>query len=63
MTTFRALIARLDAIQSEIGELRRVLDAEQLAVSDRQYVTRCFDLLTMELEALRQYLDGLTSAI
>jgi hypothetical protein len=62
MNAFGALIARLDAIQSDISELRRILDAEQLAVSDRQYLARCFDLLLMELDALRQYLGGLTSA-
>ena len=62
MSAFETLIARLDAIQSDIGELRRIVDAEQLAVSDRQYLTRCFDLLIMELDALRQYLGGLASA-
>jgi hypothetical protein len=41
------------------GLRRRALDDERLAVSDRQYLSRCCDLLEMELSALREYLDGL----
>lgn len=59
--TIGAVISRVAAIESDISGLRRTIDAEQLAVSDRQYVARCFDLLNMELEALRQYLGGLTT--
>lgn len=60
--TMEAVISHLDSMQSDLSELRRVLDAEPLAVSDRQYVARCFDLLSMELDALRQYLGGLPPA-
>ncbi|HEV3485863.1 MAG TPA: hypothetical protein VG106_10670 [Vicinamibacterales bacterium] len=59
--TIGAVIARVHGIESDVGALRRTIDAEQLSVSDRQYVSRCFDLLTMELDALRQYLRGLTA--
>ena len=59
--TTGAVIARVQAIESEIGALRRTVDAEALSVSDRQYVGRCFDLLSMELEALRHYIGGLTT--
>lgn len=50
---------RLEAIATEIDALRQTVEAEPLSVSDRQYLARCFDLLDMELRALRQYLDGL----
>jgi RNA polymerase-interacting CarD/CdnL/TRCF family regulator len=57
--TIGAAIARLQSVASDVSDLRRTLDAEGLSVSDRQYLSRCFDLLEMELSALRQYLDGL----
>ena len=56
-----AVIARVETIERDIGALRRTIDAEPLPVSDRQYLSRCFDLLHMELAAVRQYLGGLTS--
>ena len=58
--TIGASIARLQSIAVDVSGLRRALDAEALSVSDRQYLSRCFDLLQMELDALRQYLDGLS---
>jgi RNA polymerase-interacting CarD/CdnL/TRCF family regulator len=58
--TIGAITARLQSIASDVSGLRRALDAEELLVSDRQYLWRCFDLLEMELSALRQYFDGLT---
>lgn len=58
--TIGAITARLQSIASDVSGLRRTLDAEELSISDRQYVSRCFDLLEMELSALRQYIDGLT---
>lgn len=60
--TISRLIARAQAIESDIVALRRTVDGEELSVSDHQYLSRCFDLLTMELDALRQYLQGLTNA-
>lgn len=57
--TIAASIERVQSIESEIGALRVAIDAEPLAVSDRQYLSRCFDLLHMELDALRQYLGGI----
>jgi len=57
--TTGAMISRVQAIETDVGGLRRTIDAEALAVSDRQYLSRCLDLLNMELEALRQYLSGL----
>ena len=60
--TIGAVIARVRAIESDIGALRRTIDTGALAASDHQYLSRCFDLLTMELDALRQYLQGLASA-
>ena len=56
------VLARVHAIESDIVALRRTIDGEELSVSDHQYLSRCFDLLTMELDALRQYLHGLASA-
>ena len=52
---------RVQAIESDIVALRRTIDGEELSVSDHQYLSRCFDLLAMELDALRQYLHGLAS--
>ena len=55
-----AVLSRIETMESDLGRLRVIVDAEQLSISDQQYVARCFDLLHMELEALRQYLGGLT---
>ena len=60
--TIGDVIARVQAIESDVAALRRTIDGEVLSVSDHQYLSRCFDLLTMELDALRQYLGGLASA-
>ena len=54
-----AAIVRVQSIHADVENLRRVIDAEELTVSDRQYLSRCFDLLEMELGAVRQYLGGL----
>ena len=53
------LVTRVQEIALDVASLRRMVDEQELAVSDRQYVSRCFDLLDMELGALRQYLDGM----
>ena len=58
--TAGALVRHVQTIESDVAALRQVLEAEQLAVSDRQYLTRCFELLDMELVAIRQYIDGLS---
>lgn len=58
--TIGAVIARVSAIESDVAALRRTVDGETLAVSDHQYLARCFDLLDIELHALRQYLDGMS---
>lgn len=55
------VLVRVQAIESDIVALRRTIDGEELSVSDHQYLSRCFDLLAMELDALRQYLHGLAS--
>jgi hypothetical protein len=60
--TTRAVIVRVQVIEADIVALRRIIDGEELSVSDHQYLSRCFDLLTMELEAVRQYLQGFTAA-
>jgi len=56
-----AVMSRVQAIASDIDALRRIVDAEPLSVSDRQYLSRCFELLQMELEALREYVGVLSS--
>lgn len=48
--------ARLRSIESEIHALHSAIDAQPLAPSQRQYLARCFDLLQIELTALRTYL-------
>jgi hypothetical protein len=57
--TIEAVMTHMQAIESDIDGMRRAIDAESLAASDRQYLARCFDLLNMEVEALRQYIGGL----
>jgi hypothetical protein len=59
--TIGVVISRVHGIESDVEALRQTIDSEALSVSDRQYLSRCFDLLHMELEALRQYLGGLAS--
>lgn len=59
--TIGGVLARVQAIESDVVALRRTIDGEELSVSDHQYLSRCFDLLTMELDAVRQYLHGLAS--
>jgi hypothetical protein len=57
-TNVDAAISRLRTIATEVGALRQELDELGLAVSDRQYVSRCFDLLGMELTALQEFLEA-----
>lgn len=57
--TIGVLLEQVHAIEEQIRGLRRTVDAEALAVSDRQYLSRCFDLLDMELGAIGQYIDGM----
>ncbi len=52
-------IGRLQSITTEVDSLRRSIDEQELSASDRQYLSRCFELLQMELEALQEYLAGL----
>lgn len=59
--TIGGVLVRVQAIESDVVALRHTIDGEELSVSDHQYLSRCFDLLTMELDALRQYLHGLAS--
>ena len=54
-----AVIGRVRAIESEVDSLRRCIDGADLVSSDRQYLARCFDLLDLELDALREYVVGL----
>lgn len=57
--TISTLTTRVGTLQADISDLRRAVDLEELTVSDRQYLSRCFDLLDMELSALRDFLTGL----
>lgn len=57
--TLGGLIVRLQAIESDVAALRGTIDAEPLPTSDRQYLSRCFDLLGMEIHAIQQYLSDL----
>jgi hypothetical protein len=56
-----AVLLRIQAIESDLAALRHTIDAETLSAGDHQYLSRCFDLLTMEVDALRQYLRGVVS--
>jgi hypothetical protein len=52
-------IARVRTIQADVAELRRAIDGQPVGTTDRQYLGRCFDLLDLELAALRDYLAGM----
>lgn len=54
-----ALIARIQSMDADVEVLRTAVDAEALAANQRQYLARCFDLLHMELAAVRSYIEGL----
>lgn len=54
-----ALITRLESIEAEVGVLQKTLEEELLAANQQQYLARCFDLLHMELAAVRSYIAGL----
>lgn len=51
--TADTLTARIHSIEAEIDALQSSIDAEQLPSSERQYLARCFELLHMELDAVR----------
>ena len=57
--TTNAIIARIRWIETELKALRSTVDGEMLASSQRQYLARCFELLEMELTAVRTYLADL----
>ena len=49
----------MQLIETDVASIRQTVESEDLGVSDRRYLSRCFDLLDMELRALKQYLLGL----
>jgi hypothetical protein len=51
--TTDALTGRIRSIEAELDALQSAIAAEQLARSERQYLARCFELLHMELDAVR----------
>ena len=57
--TADAAIARIRSIETDLGVLQQTLEAEPLAQNQRQYLARCFDLLAMELTAVRTYIADL----
>lgn len=57
--TVDALLARIHSIETEVEVLQSTVDAERITESDRQYLARCFDLLHMELTAVRNYIAEL----
>jgi hypothetical protein len=55
--TIAAAAVRLLTIEEEAAGLRRLLDNERMTPGDRAYLSRCFDLLDMEIRAVREFLD------
>ena len=55
--TVLVLTNRIRAIEAEIDVLHASVDAEPLAANQRQYLGRCFDLLHMELAAVRTFIE------
>lgn len=56
------LTVRIEAIETEVALLQSMVEEEVLAPNQRQYLARCFDLLHMELAAVRSYIAGLPSS-
>lgn len=56
---FSQVIERMQVIETDVAAIRQTVESEDLGTSDRRYLSRCFDLLDMELRALKQYLLGL----
>ncbi len=54
--TAETLIARIRSIESEVDALQKIISAEALPENHRRYLARCFDLLHMELAAVRVYI-------
>ncbi|HVS31084.1 MAG TPA: hypothetical protein VMS98_06490 [Thermoanaerobaculia bacterium] len=57
--TAGSIMSRVRSLEEDVEILRHALDGEDLASSDRQYLSRCFDLLKMEVDALREYIEAL----
>ena len=53
-----ALIAHVRSIEAEVNTLQATVSAESLTVNQQQYLARCFDLLHMELAAVRTYISA-----
>ena len=57
--TAERLIARIGSLETELDMLQAAIAAEPLAANQQQYLARCFDLLHMELTAVRTYVADL----
>ncbi|HYC93798.1 MAG TPA: hypothetical protein VEO54_31635 [Thermoanaerobaculia bacterium] len=58
--TVEALVGRIHAVEAEVDVLHSAVAAETLPASQQQYLARCFDLLRMELAAVRTYIADVT---
>lgn len=52
----RPALGHMERIELEVELLRREIETTPLERSERQYVSRCFELLEIELRAVRQFL-------
>jgi hypothetical protein len=52
-------VQRITMIERDVADLRHNVTVQELSMSDLRYLSRCFDLLKIELDALREYVDGL----
>ncbi|HET7435832.1 MAG TPA: hypothetical protein VFN10_14080 [Thermoanaerobaculia bacterium] len=57
--TADTLVARIDSMSAEIDLLQAAIDAEELAPNQRQYISRCFELLHIELTTVTTYIKQL----
>lgn len=53
--TADALIERIRSLEAEVEVLQCTVEREPLSANQQQYLARCFDLLHMELTAVRTY--------
>jgi hypothetical protein len=54
----RVLLARVEEMRVSVADMTRVVSAEA-PEADQRYLSRCCDLLRIELTAIREYIEHL----
>jgi hypothetical protein len=53
------VLRHVETMAADVAAMRRTIVTQDLATSDLQYLCRCFDLLDLELGAVRDYVNGM----